>query len=304
MLRRFFSRHTTGSDGTNWVNSYDFYQKVYQARLLRDLILFDAAYRAGGCLTKLPKLGLFNHVYFSKRGRTPTECEWNEIDQKIEALLAICDQNAILKHRERFFVSTLKRYSNYALWFLLLCVTSLIMATFPIAQIVPMMKSLADWWIYSWYILWLVSLGALGSIAYVTVNALAIHTDATFDIRSNTLIKLRILLGCLSALAVGMPIDRTEFVKFIASNTSSPDYASWLLLLVLPFVLGFSTSFLMAILKRIGDGLQTVFGGSVNEAAGSLPLASTARELISAIPTPPPSTVPLREGERVPGGMT
>ncbi len=182
----------------------------------------------------------------------PTELEWDKIDDDIETLRSMCDEEFIHHNRERLFVMSLKSSNNLALYFLVICITSLIIAACP---------PVYTWIRYVCYIFWLISVGGLGSIAFITVNVLAIHNDATFDLSSNTLIRLRILLGCLSALVISMPFGAPEFFKFMKDiDTGVASATSDLLLLMLPFILGFSTSFLMTILKRIGEGLQVVFG--------------------------------------------
>src|SRR5712692_2664941 len=55
------------------------------------------------------------------------------------------------------------------------------------------------------YIVWLTALGALGSIAFIGMNVLSVQEDATFDLTNERLMILRIALGGLFGLILGLP---------------------------------------------------------------------------------------------------
>lgn len=245
------------------LNNQDFTQKVYQARVLGDFILFANA-KNSDVGFDLPTLGYLNAAYYHPKGREPRQEEWEFIDNHLVELRGRTSDEFIQQNRARFFINSLIFSRKSATTFLGLCIISLIIAMahrfLPDASIGNLLLNIC-------YITWLVSLGGLGSIAYIFVNVLAIHVDATFDISSKSLLRLRIYLGCLSGLIIGMPFGRDEFIQFIgqvstAGLHSNNDLGA-LFLMLLPFVLGFSTSFLMVVLKRLGDSLQVIFGGSV-----------------------------------------
>jgi hypothetical protein len=129
------------------------------------------------------------------------------------------------------------------------------------------------------YLVWLMSLGSLGSIAFISVNALAIQSDATFDISNARFVFLRILIGALFALMIALPLSLQDFVQFCdfirssalaghhigvepkqIETTSSVVTATQIAMLLLPFVLGFSTSLVLMILNRMVGAVQSLLG--------------------------------------------
>jgi hypothetical protein len=118
------------------------------------------------------------------------------------------------------------------------------------------------------------SLGAIGSIAFIGMNALSLQEDITFDLTNSRLIVLRIALGALFGLVLTLPFGFQEFLgfcKFIVggSGTSenselqgvqAPTVTAQAAMLVLPFILGFSTSLVILILNRFVDAVQGFFG--------------------------------------------
>jgi hypothetical protein len=141
-----------------------------------------------------------------------------------------------------------------------------------------------------YYIFWLLSVGAIGATSFIAMNALSLQEDATFDITNTRLMVLRIALGGLFALMLCIPFGFYDFVAFCkyllaagsaskGSPTSTPvtDATQSTLMLLLPFILGFSTSVVIMILNRFVDAVQTFFGRS-SAAVSSTP--SSARSPI------------------------
>jgi hypothetical protein len=123
------------------------------------------------------------------------------------------------------------------------------------------------------------SLGAIGAVAFVGMNALSLQSDITFDLTNNRLVILRIVLGALFALVITLPFGFGGFVAFcqsIASGKLDSDVqlSTQAILLLLPFILGFSTSLVIMILNRLLDAIQAFFGKSgASEAPPSVPPA-------------------------------
>jgi hypothetical protein len=119
----------------------------------------------------------------------------------------------------------------------------------------------------SCYLLWLISMGGMGSISFIGMNALSVQQDVTFDLLNPRLINLRVALGALFALVFTLPFGYVGYAKFInvltgqrATPTPSPLDISDSLMLVLPFLLGFSTSLVIMILNRMLEAAQSFFG--------------------------------------------
>jgi hypothetical protein len=67
------------------------------------------------------------------------------------------------------------------------------------------------------YFLWTTCLGALGSIAYLSVNALSIQIDVPFDLTNKSLLAVRIVLGSLFGVVLSIPFGFDSFVTFSES---------------------------------------------------------------------------------------
>jgi len=113
------------------------------------------------------------------------------------------------------------------------------------------------------YVIWLVSLGAIGAVAFVGMNALALQRDITFELNSK-LISLRIVLGALFGVILTLPFGFSTYWEFLAQIRHKPaagnniiTQTAWLLL---PFLFGFSTSLVIAIVNRLNEGVQAICG--------------------------------------------
>jgi hypothetical protein len=141
--------------------------------------------------------------------------------------------------------------------------------------------------IIPFYILWLCSLGAIGSISFLGMNALSVQDDATFDLTNTKLLVLRITLGSLFGVVLALPFGFNSFTGFIG-QLLSPNLASSgsggvpatsaagltldSLMLLLPFILGFSTSLVILILNRFVESVETFFG----QKTGATPTVASA----------------------------
>lgn len=119
----------------------------------------------------------------------------------------------------------------------------------------------------SFYLFWLTSLGAIGSIAFIGMNALSVQQDITFDLLNPRLLYLRIALGGLFSLVLTLPYGFSGFKLFIFSLVSLSGQNSLsagdALMLIIPFLLGFSTSLVIMILNRLLEATQSFFGRTV-----------------------------------------
>jgi hypothetical protein len=114
------------------------------------------------------------------------------------------------------------------------------------------------------YLVWLMSMGAIGSTAFIGMNALLVQEDITFDLLNAKLFSLRVALGSTFALVLGAPFAHDGFMKFLenflfAKQTPTVSIVDGLAL-ILPFVLGFSTSVVITVLNRFIEATQSFFG--------------------------------------------
>jgi len=166
--------------------------------------------------------------------------------------------------RQRFLVGRISQgFARLPVILTAIALLSLLGAVFiPDARFIP--TSVYSAMKISFYLFWLMSLGAMGSIAFIGMNALSVQQDITFDLLNPRLIYLRIALGALFSLILTLPYGYVAFGHFLSAlfapegqNTLSRGDA---LLLVVPFLLGFSTSLVIMILNRLLEAAQSFFG--------------------------------------------
>ncbi|HYX49052.1 MAG TPA: hypothetical protein VE843_04890, partial [Ktedonobacteraceae bacterium] len=126
--------------------------------------------------------------------------------------------------------------------------------------------------LFFWYLGWVTAMGCIGAGAFIGMNAISAQQDITFDISNQRLIILRVVLGGLFALVLTVSFGSQGFIEFCyyvgtgsrlgqGSNTGdgNPSLTRDLVLIV-PFLLGFSTSLVILILNQIIQGIQAFFG--------------------------------------------
>ena len=196
---------------------------------------------------------------FWKKYSTPELSDWNLIETKITDFMSMLTDSEIkiveIKHIAQ------EMLARCALGLLLLSIASLLASTF------TERPSL----LISCFIVWLAATGALGSAAFVYVNALSIETDPNVVVTSRTFVKLRLILGALFAMIISLPFHYPVFFKFehsLKTLTNSSENAHQAVanmdvnsfLLILPFVLGFSTPLVLCILSRLVESVRALFG--------------------------------------------
>ena len=212
------------------------------------------------------EMGNLNALYLHPDGRAPTVREWNQVEKQTQALFLLLTPAL----RRKFLMGgTPSMVAWLPVYFLGLAALSLFFAVITVQ---------ADWpifWMFLVYLVWLATLGAVGALAFIGMNALSIQDDITFDLTNARLMLLRVALGALFAVVLTLPFGYGEFVTFCASVAQPfqqllvrPDGASTetsvltkqAVFLLLPFVLGFSTSLVILILNQMIEAAQTFFG--------------------------------------------
>jgi hypothetical protein len=200
--------------------------------------------------------GSLNQLRYFEKGRLPTVEEWELLDKRALKLFSYLDDGL----RKRFqLIQTANLIAGVPVLFIILALISLSVATF----LVDRSQLLVT------YFFWTICLGALGSIAFLSMNALSIQNDMTFDLTNKSLLWVRIVLGSLFGLVLSIPFGFEGFVSFcgsIAKNTdiggtnSVPAFGLQGALLLLPFILGFSASLVMLVLNRFVESIAVFFG--------------------------------------------
>lgn len=221
----------------------------------------------------------------NSKGRSPTGQEWTEVDKFNQLFF----QRLTESQRRRFLLGGIPdrfarlpiTFAGIALLSLLAAVTTQFLASLFYAPESPLPGFLFfEFCLLPCYLFWLISLGAIGSIAFIGMNALSVQQDITFDLLNPRLINLRVALGALFALVLALPFGYPGFQTFIKAITDvkSPTLSSFdALMMIIPFLLGFSTSLVIMVLNRMLEATQSFFGKTLitTTPAATLPPTSS-----------------------------
>jgi hypothetical protein len=188
--------------------------------------------------------------------------EWNDVEVKVRILTKYLSSEQLRKIQ-------LERFSGFFI------VWAAIIFSFAIFSLIVALSSAdnpgATTFVIAYFVIWLATAGALGSAAFIYVNALSIQVDPSVDVMSAGPVMMRMVLGGLFGVILGLPFGFENFKKFshnILSTNPSTSIEEGILLL-LPFILGFSTPLVLAILNRFIQSIQTFFGVAQQADQGS-----------------------------------
>src|ERR1041385_2271367 len=271
-----------GTSVNNRINDSQFMTEVNRLRNLKSF-LNNEAIVLGMSGSDSKALGDLFTLVESSSGRSPTSGEGTRLDSFSQMFF----QRLTESQRRRFLLGGIpKSFARLPMMFAAIALFSLLCSS-----VVPALIAGNDQkiflGIFPFYLFWLVSLGAIGSIAFVGMNALSVQQDITFDLLNARLINLRIALGALFALVLTLPYGFSGYVQFLKSlylfENSSTMSGSDALLLIVPFLLGFSTSLVIMIMNRLLEAAQSFFGKSMASAASS-PTTGTSSSGIHSSP--------------------
>jgi hypothetical protein len=261
-----------------------FMEDVEQLKALRSYLIRQAKSTAARTI----ELGDLNLLRFDQAGRFPTSEEWSDLEHRSNELyqhLTEPDRRRFLHGQiPDFVITTAEVLGLIALGALVVAFTGSLIAnalthlelvnfgnkilaaiqgTLGLTEFVEASYRLL---VFVTFLGWVAALGAIGSISFIGMNALAVQDDATFDITNKKLIVLRVVLGALFAVVLTLPFGLKAFTDFLsglylenpAETTSG--LASKSILLLLPFFLGFSTTLVIMILNQYVEAVQMFFG--------------------------------------------
>jgi hypothetical protein len=209
---------------------------------------------------------------YAASGRMPDERDWFEVDRRLHLLTPYFEGEVGRRFRVQQVAHLIGRMP---LVFMVIAVISLL---------APMLAPLFAGWLRDslevpgpidflvglpmlvCYVTWTLSLGALGASASLAVNSLAITSDATFDIGDRRLLQIRLVVGALFGFILSLPVSLEPFGRFLNFALSriltggEPLAVGQVALLLLPFLLGFSTSLVLTVLSRLVAAVETFFG--------------------------------------------
>jgi hypothetical protein len=288
--------HALFADTRPFVKDWQFVKRTRQVSLLYDFVLGEIDRNSEATSAEIShKVSLLKRFSYSRRGRPASSEEWKLLEQCILELNLMVSSDLRKKYRLNYFPDSMQIFT---IWALVVSLLSLVSAVYPQAladlslgitnNILALLgggpttinreQTLAAVRLLC-FLTWLMSLGSLGSVAFVSVNALSIQTDATFDVTNRRFVFLRILIGALFSLMIALPLSLPEFVQFCTTlqtriagglitpiatpPTEAPSNAlqiTEVTMLLLPFLLGFSTSVVLMVMNRIMEGVQSFLG--------------------------------------------
>jgi hypothetical protein len=246
------------------INDPQFMDDLEQLKLLRSFLIQQAVpLKRGENALSFGKLNRLRRVW-TTGGRSPTLEEWEELEKNTQELYSHLNESL----RRRFL------YGQIPAW------VSQTAAALGVVSLLTMFGAFSFMpninYVLPCYMLWLAALGAVGSIAFIGMNALAVQDDATFDLTNRRLIVLRIALGALFGVVLTLPFGFQDFIIFVGGLRSggaglSPGVATQSVLLLLPFILGFSTPLVIMVLNQFVEAVQSFRqedGGNTNTTGG------------------------------------
>jgi len=238
------------------IRDRQFMHDIDQLKALRSYMIRQAKSSEAGKI----ELGDLNLLRFELKGRYPTNAEWSAMEHHSHELYKhIADPD-----RRKFLHGQIPQVVvNTAGAFGLMALVALVAAAGLSLLIEARESRLLG--LFLVFLFWVAALGAIGSIAFIGMNALAVQEDATFDLLNKKLVWLRVVLGALFAVVLTLPFGFRPFVAFIQelfseAGVPSSELVPKSVLLLLPFILGFSTSLVIMILNQFVEAVQSFFG--------------------------------------------
>jgi hypothetical protein len=225
-------------------------------------------------------LGALNNLIYGRQGRLPTPSEWRILDEKLSVLTSYLDPTLKRKIRIReldFFFGPLP--------LVLLLLTAITTVTyFTYTYLLKSGSAISAFTFVAVLIVWTVCQGALGACAFLgtsVTSARAVNkptgdnqpTETPIDITDLNVLKIRVVSGALFAFLVGLPFayqalnalqtaffgpDPQNQVSGSANPSTILSGISWVVFV--PFIVGFSTNFVLAVLDRVIEALRSLLG--------------------------------------------
>jgi len=158
-----------------------------------------------------------------------------------------------------------------------------VIATFFLVLLMSVGEARETLWFLVSYVLmllsWTISQGTLGACAFLcigaTVHALKERTSSNslypvIDVTNENVLGIRVILGALFSLLT-LPISGGSILVVNSAFTEDhriPPTQDWIIVL-LPFMFGFSTTLVLAIFNKIVGGVSAIFGISTEPTARS-----------------------------------
>jgi hypothetical protein len=266
------SKEIKQEPATSWRNDSTFVARLTRLVKLRDFVDRESITIKDGDSEKLT-FGQYYSITFNRKGKSVDEEDWKFLEDRSRLLMSYMTPESLRRFELLFAPKAL-----YWMPIILASVaaTSLAISVFPqnfaLSGLMHLFESpspateAASWRLFG-FLVWCITLGAIGAISFLYVNALSIQIDKNVDVTNRNFITMRVILGALFGVVLDLPIGYPGFVDFcdglaqyVPAHTSGKvDIAGGALLLV-PFLIGFSAPLMINILNRLVELIQNLFG--------------------------------------------
>jgi hypothetical protein len=220
-------------------------------------------------------LDSLNNITYKQGGRSPSVAEWRLLDHKMFALAAYLNDDLRKKIRIRELGTF---FGIIPVLFLLTTILSTLIYSLN-SVVIPDQNSLPSYLLYlTGIILWCISQGGLGACAFLCTSVIVKTSNnrggsidsskdsiELVDITDQNFLKIRILLGTLFGFLIGLPFSLSSLaviyqMLFVDKDQIPSPSATQLAIVVVPFIVGFSTNLVLVILGRTVVAIETFFG--------------------------------------------
>jgi hypothetical protein len=255
------------------VNSRDFIDQLNEVRKLKRF-LFKEKVGATEEQSRAFDLGILNNITYRAEGRPPNLNEWREVDEKFLALVSCLD----ISLRRKLRIRELDFYFGRLPVVLLVLGAASTTAYMSYSKIVDANSSAGTLCFVLLLIIWTITQGALGACAFLGTSVISTRTVEVvdpksspgkttgdeFDITDPSVLKIRVLSGSLFAFLIGLPLAERALSAITDALFDDPSKTSVdiskLSLVFAPFIIGFSTNFVLAVMNRVIASLQIMLG--------------------------------------------
>ena len=274
LLADQFTRQA-GKISDSFVNDRHLLDQVHRINAIKQFLIEEKVCFDADKLSSID-LSSLNKLKYHPFGRSPTKEEWNLLDTIYCSLVKYLSPD--LKRKMR--IQELSFYFGplpMIFFFIALTSTGLWLESWDI---------LANWsdapFNVVWtglVLIWSVSQGGLGACAFLGTSAIiqtrkeskggdpppANDHDSEFsDITDRNFLKIRIIMGCLFGFLLGLPfadVSLNTMYNALSGPNNKPT-AEDIAMLLVPFLVGFSTNLVLTIVNRVVSAIQTMFGVS------------------------------------------
>lgn len=211
-----------------------------------------------------------NNLSYSTSGRVPSAAEWRTLDEKLSILAGYLSDELRRKIRIRelgLFFQTLP-----------ICfLTFSVLSTIVYINVPWITSQGSPWKLLIWLVVtmtWLISQGGLGACAFLGTSVIfrgslekekepteGADNRENIDVTDRNSLSIRVLLGTLFAVLLGLPFAVTSLNGLSAVYwKGEPPGESTLTVIFIPFIAGFSTNLVLVILRKFVLAIEAFFG--------------------------------------------